>query len=128
MTKQFHLLGRGFSGRGIRVTPLDPAVAESNLLAAAKMAGAEATGLEIKKTEWRIGIKQFITEFSDSCADCLAADVKWRKPKPGELDDLGVYFTPKDVQALESIFRDYHEVMPSEIESIVGKAIDLSEA
>lgn len=125
MKKQLHLKGRGFSGRAVRVEPLDPNVAENNLLASAKLAGPEASGLEIKKVEWRNGIKQFVVEYSDACDDMLKAT--FRKVRPGELDDLAAVFTTKDIQALESIFRDYHEVMPSEVADIVGGAIDLSE-
>ncbi len=127
MARQFHLKGRGFSGRAIRVKPLDPDVSERNLLAAAKLAGEEASGLEIKKIEWRNGMKQFITHFSEKCADPLAEGVKWRKVEPGQLDIMGEFFTTKDIQFIEAQFRDYHEVMPAEVADIVGKAIDLAE-
>ena len=127
MARQYHLLGRGFSGRAVRVQPLDPIESENNLLAAAKLAGPEAQPLEFKKIEWRNGVKLFITEYSEACTDPTKPEVKWKKVKAGDLDDVGTVFTSKDIQALEAIFRDYHEVMPSEIDAIMGKAIDLTQ-
>lgn len=106
---------------------LDSDQAESNLIGAARLCGPEATGIEIKKREWRNGIKLFIYEYSGPCTDPTATDVKWKKPSPGDFDSLGKYFTAKDIQALEAVFRDYHEVMPSELEAITGKSISLSE-
>lgn len=126
---QYHLVGKGFSGRAVRVRELTPIEAEENLTAAAKLSSgvSESTQiLELKKVEWRNGVKLMITEFTDPCADPLAEGVKWRKVTPGLLDDIGAFFTAKDVGALEAVFRQMHEVTPAELEAITGKALPVS--
>lgn len=124
--QQYHFKGKGFSGRAVRIEELDLNQCSSNLLAAAKIVGPDATGLELKKVEWRTAIKQMIVEISDPCEDPLDASVKWKKVKPVDLDDLSIYFKPKDMTALENIYRQYHELGESELEAITGKAIPVS--
>lgn len=130
MTTQYHLKGKGFSGRAVRVRELDPLEAEDNLKAAGKLLVGQDAGpaamLELKKTEWRNGIKLMISEFTDPCEDPMAEGVKWKKVGAGMLDDMGAYFTTKDVQVLEAIYRDMHEIMPSELDAIMGKALPVS--
>lgn len=126
MDMQYHLRGKGFSGRAVRVRELDPIEVEDNLKAAAKIVGEGGDAIEIKKTEWRNGVKLMVTEFSDPCEDPMAPDVKWRKVAAGMLDDLGTYFKAKDVAVLEAIYRENHEVLQSEVEAIVGKALPVS--
>lgn len=126
MKTQYHLKGRGFSGRAVRVRTLDPIEVEDNLKHAAKLVGMDATVLELKKTEWRMGSKLMLVEFTEPCEDPLAPEVKWSKVGPSVLDDFGAYFTPKDVQALEAIYRDANELLPSELDAITGKAIPVS--
>lgn len=129
---QIHLKGKGFSGRGVRYRELDPIEVENNLKAAGKIVGAEATPLELKKTEWRNGAKAMLVEFSEPCEDLFAVDaegkskVKWRKVTPDVLEDFGAYFKTKDLAILEHIYRENHEVLQSEVEAIVGKAQPVS--
>ena len=125
-TTQYHLKGKGFSGRAVRVRELDPIEVEENLKAAAKLVPAEATVLELKKTEWRNGIKLMVVEVSDKCEDPMAPDVKWRKVTPVDLEDLGQYFKTKDVAVLEAIYRESNEVIPSELDAITGKALPVT--
>jgi hypothetical protein len=125
-TTQYHLKGKGFSGRAVRVRELDAIELEENLTAAAKMLSGDAQVLELKKVEWRNGIKRMVVEITDPCDDPLAEGVKWRKVVPGMLDDLGAVFKGKDMMALEAIFREMHEVTPTELEAITGKALPVS--
>lgn len=125
-TTQYHLKGKGFSMRAVRVRELDPIEVEENLKAAAKLVSSEASVLELKKTEWRNGIKLMVVEVSEPCADPNVEGVKWKKVKPMDLEDLGSVFKSKDVQALEAIYRDMNEVMPGELEAIVGKGLPVS--
>ena len=127
MKTQYHLKGKGFSGRAVRVRVLDPDEVSENLLAAAKLVGPQASIIELKKVEWRNGIKRMIQEISDPCVDPMSPDMKWKKNTAGMLDDMGAIFTSKDVLALEAIYRDYHEVIPDEVEAIAGKAVPVSE-
>ncbi len=126
-TTQYHLKGMGFSGRAVRCRELTPQEVEDNLNSAAKLTGVNATVIELKKCEWRNGVKLMIVEFTDPCESVFAEGVKWKKVTGGMLDDMGAYFKAKDVVALEAIFRDWHEVMPSELEAITGGALKVSE-
>lgn len=129
MATQYHLKGKGFSGRAVRVRELDPMEVEENLKAAGKLMTGQDAGagamLELKKTEWRNGVKMMLIEISEPCEDTSAA--KWRKVSAVDLEDLGAFFTAKDVAVLEDVFRTNHEVMPAELEAIVGKALPVSE-
>lgn len=123
---QYHLRGKGHSGRAVRLAPLDPDMAELCLTQAAKLAGPEATPIEIKKCEWRLGSKLFIVKFTDPTEDPLKAT--WYKPKPGQFDhEMGKYFTTKDVQVLENYYREYHEVSQAELDNITQTALPVSE-
>lgn len=125
--QQYHLQGKGFSGRAVRVEPLEPDEHEENLLNAAKIVGAGASVLELRQTEFRNGSRRMIKHYSDPCADPMDPSVKWYSVKPGQFDDgFGKLFTAKDKQVLEAIFRDYHDVTNSEVDAIVGKAQPVS--
>lgn len=126
MKTQYHLKGKGFSGRAVRVRTVDPIEVEDNLKGAAKLVGMDATVLELKKTEWRMGSKLMLVEVSEPCEDPMAEGVKWRKVTPDILEDFGAYFTPKDAQVLEALYRDANELLPSELDAIVGKALPVS--
>jgi len=125
---QYHLKGKGHSGRAIRIGALLSHEVEDNLVAAAKLAGTEATPVEIKKIEWRNGVKLFIRSFTEPCENPLAEDVKWKKSSVAIFDDEGLakYFTAKDCQVLESLYREYHEVTQKELDDIVGKPLPVS--
>lgn len=128
MIEQYHLVGKRHSGRAVRVRELDDIAVTDNLSSAAKLLGPEATGLELKKREWAIGLKQFIVEMSEPCADPFAKDVKWRKVTPADFDGgLGEYFTVKDLVVLENVYREYHDVTKDELDKIMGNVKVVSE-
>ncbi len=124
---QYHLKGRGHSGRAVRVEELPTHEVEAMLTSAAKLAGPDATPIEIKKIEWRNGTKVFIKSYTDACENPLAEGVKWKKPTPGQFDTMADFFTAKDCQVLESLYREYHEVTQKELDDIVGKVLPVSE-
>lgn len=127
MQFQYHLAGKGHSGRAVRIEALEPDAAENCLTMAAKLAGTEATPIEIKKSEWRMGSKLFIVKYSEPCDDPMKPDLKWSTPKPGQFDqDMAKYFTTKDCQVLEALYREYHEVTQAELEAITGKMLPVS--
>ncbi len=127
MQFEYHLKGKGLSGRAVQLEPLEPDDAETMLTMAAKLAGPEATPIEIKKIEWRNGSKQFIKAYTDPCENPRAEGTKWKKPTPGQFDhEMAKYFTAKDCQILEAIYREYHEVTQAELEAITGKALPVS--
>ncbi len=123
---QYHLRGKGHSGRAVRVEALPSHEVEDMLLNAAKLAGPEASPIEIKKIEWRNGTKQFIKFFTDPCDNPLAESVKWKKPSPGQFEVMSDFFTAKDCAVLESLYRDYHEITQKELDDIVGKPLMVS--
>lgn len=121
--QQYHLTGaKGYSGRAVRCRELDPSEVEKNLTDSAKVVGQEATIIELKKAEWRNGIKMMVVEVSDPCTDPMDPSVKWKKLNPAMLENLGDYFKVKDVLMLESIYREYNEVLPTELNIIMGGA------
>lgn len=124
--EQYHLNGKRMSRRAVRVQELDPTDAEKNLTDAAKIVGKEATILELKKVEWRNGVKRFVVEVSDPCDNPMDPSVKWTKLKPGDLDDPGAFFNTKDMMFLEALFREYHEISADEQDALMGKALPVS--
>lgn len=124
---QYHLKGKGHSGRGVRIVSLPAHEVEDGLTNAAKLAGAEATPIEIKKVEWRNGVKSFIRAFTEPCENPLAEGVVWKKASVQMFEEgLAKFFTAKDCAVLESLFRDYHEVTQAELDAIVGKPLPVS--
>ena len=123
---QYHLRGKGHSGRAVRVEALPSHEVEDLLTTAAKLAGLEATPVEIKKIEWRNGTKSCVKFFTEPCEDPLAEGTKWKKATQESLDSLAEFFTAKDCQVLESLYRDYHEVTQKELEAITGKALPVT--
>ncbi len=124
---QYHLKGKGFSGRAVRCRELDPLEVEENLTSAAKLVSQDASLIELKKVEWRNGVKRMVTEITEPCEDPFDPAVKWKKVSAGAMEDLAQFFRAKDLLALEAIYREYHEVIPAELEAITGKAVPLSE-
>jgi hypothetical protein len=125
--EMYHLKGRRMCGRAVRVEALDSPDIDANLAAAAKLAGKEATILEIKKIEWRNGVKLFVKEISEPCEDMFKLKPEqWKKVTPGMLDDIKAYFGAKDMQVLEALFREYHDINPDELDAIMGKAVPVA--
>ena len=124
--KQMHLKGKGFSGRGVRVRDLTSDDVDENMIQATKLLSSEPTALEYQKIVWRGAVKRMVAEITEPCADLFAEDVKWRKATPEMLENLSELFTAKDVTLLQAYYRDTYEVVPSEVEDIVGKAVPVS--
>ena len=98
---------------------------DENLTAAAKLMGKSAEFFEIKKTEWRNGVKKFLVAVSEPTDDPMTATFK--KVDHSTLDELyPKIFTAKDAQILEGLYRDFHEVSSDDLEAIVGKALPVS--
>lgn len=124
---QYHLTGKRHSRRAVRVEELDDITHADNLAAAAKTLGPEASIIELKKMEWRMGLRMFIREISDPCDDPFDPGVKWKKLTVADFEDgMAKFFTTKDVAVLEAMYRDYHEIAADEIETIMGKGMSVS--
>lgn len=124
---QYHLIGPRHSNRAVRVKELTSADASENLTQAAKLVSKDASVLELRKAEYRLGIQRFVVEISEPCADPLDPKVKWKKVDPASFTEgLDAFFTAKDVQVLEALYREYHEVTQQALEDIMGKAIPVA--
>lgn len=127
MLQQVHLTGKWHSKRVVHVKMLDAFEVEDNLMQAAKLLGKNAEFLEIKKTEWRNGVKRFIVAVSEPVEN--AADAKVRPVNIADLDaTFTELFTAKDQQVLEAMYRDFHEASVDEVDAIVGKALPVASA
>jgi hypothetical protein len=127
---QIHLNGKQCSGRGVRFKSLPPDESDKISADAAKLIGSEGTFVELKKTEWRMGVRKMIREVTveGGLKTCMGDDVKWQKVTPMSLDsDFDKLFTSKDAALLAAVYREYHEVNEKDIEDIVGKALAVSE-
>ncbi len=116
------------SGRGIRFAELNPAERDKVLLDAAKFIGPEATFMELRSVEHRLGIKAMIKGVTEQDGladdDLLKSETKWKKLSPSDLDEkYDDWFTAKDHAVLSAIYRRYHEVDSNEMDLILGKAI-----
>ncbi len=126
MHEQIHLKGKRMSGRGVRVRMLEPHEHGGILEAATKLVDNSAKIIELKKKEWRLGVKAFIVEFTAPCEE-ITKDTKWTKADPAEMDaQFDKIFAAKDVAVLEHMYREFHEVSEAEVEAIAGKALPVS--
>lgn len=118
------------SGRGVKFRQLTADEADSCLLDAAKIAGQNATGLEIKKLEWRLGVRAMIVEVTVDKGlkdESQLQTAQWKKVDRVWLDqNFSELFNVKDGKILESLYRQFHEVNDEEIEQIAGKALPVS--
>lgn len=127
MIQQIHLIGKYHSKRVVQVRMLDSFEVEDNLTSAAKMLGKGVEYFEVKKAEWRNGVKKFIVAYS-APMDKAEGDIKFTKADQGTMDgEYTKLFTSKDTQVLEGVYRDFHEVSQEDIDAIMGKALPVSE-
>jgi hypothetical protein len=123
---QYHLRGKHYSGRAVRVEPLPGPTVDKALLDAAKVCGKEATIFEVTKVQHTMGLRQMIKEISTPYSDPSDSGVKWKTVTPEDLDDLSEFFTSKDLMILQQIFVEFHEVTKQELDDIVGKAVPVA--
>jgi len=130
---QFLLNSKRCSGRGVRIRSLSPDEHDKLMFEAAKLVGPDATFLELKKIEWRMGVKKMLCEVTEkggykSEDELLKDGVKWKKVTVQFLDEsFDDMFNAKDVGILQAIYRELHEVNDKEIDAIMGKALPVSE-
>lgn len=120
---QVVLSGKHCSGRAVRFRTLSAAEHDKLTLDAAKQIGPEGTMLELRKLEYRNGVRAMIVGISSqSGLKELSKDVVFKKVDPFDLDsNWSEYFNPKDEAVLTELYRSFHEVTQSEIDDISGK-------
>ena len=120
------------SGRGVRFKVLDPYEHDAITLDAAKVVGMEGTMIELRKLEWKMGVKRMIVAVTKDGGykdtdDLISKEAAWRKMTVKDLDEeYNKLFTAKDDQFLCAMFRQYHEVSEDELQAISGKARTVS--
>lgn len=124
-----HLVGKRASGRAVRVQELGPDEKDDLMIQAAKSLGKDASILELKRREWKMGVLSMIKQVSTvPVKDANGADVKWKSYSYDELEEAyKTLFTSKDHSLLVAAFRHFHEVTEEEVDAIVGKALPVSE-
>lgn len=120
------------SGRGIRFAELTPLERDKVLADAAKLVGKEATMLELRGLEHRLGVKAMLKAYTEQSGltddDLIKPETKWKKVTIQELDDkYDSIFSAKDHAVLAALYVRYHDVTSEEVDKIVGKALPVSE-
>lgn len=124
-----HLKGNRCSRRAVRVIELLPDEKDDLMLQAAKAVGQDASIIELKKREWKMGVLSMIKQVSTEpvTGDPNGPDVKWKSYDYQTIEtDYSKLFTSKDHALLVAAFRSFHEVTDDEVAAIVGKALPVS--
>jgi len=126
MKSRIHLPG---SGRAVRYETLTVEQVEKCEQLAAVALTKESTVLEFQNAAAREGVELMIREVSKPVAKAKleAGEVTWEKVGAEQLHGkLGDYFTPKDINALKSIYLREHVVTKEEVDSILeGKVLEV---
>ncbi|WP_438029016.1 hypothetical protein [Sorangium sp. So ce233] len=129
---QYHLKGKGFSGRGVRLRQLDQPELDAAFLSAAKVAGAEASMADIRVREQHDCVLRMILEVTEK-RDLETLDgAAWRKVTHQELEDeegshrFSKLFTAKDTAFLRRMYREWHNLSEAEAEAIAGNGLPVS--
>ena len=134
--QQYALVGKGFSGRGVRVRELDGAERDDALSSAAKDVGKEASNVEWSSAAVRLCICKMIVSVTkqrgltstDEILKATWATVSEQQLlTPGSEWSLGKLFNAKDQDVLASIYKRAHECTAKEVEDIMGKGLAVSE-
>lgn len=139
--KQILLKGDGYSGRGVRLELLTAQQIDTIRENAARDLPAADAGAspETRQQVWaasqkRAGIAAMVVSVTErtgfkTASDLRADGVSWKKPTADELHDRPEkYFTPKDLDALGDIFFRLHVANKTEVDDILGEALDVTEA
>jgi hypothetical protein len=128
-----HLVGPGFSGRGVKLRKLSPTEKDDVYHAAAVQAGDD--GKRFMFIRAREGVTKMLLGVTEPGLKTLD-EVKAAKWTPLSVADLqtpdGPYyydtlFSSKEDEILCAKFRREHEVTQGEIDTILGKAIEAQE-
>jgi|SRR6478735_289675 len=129
---QYHLNGKGFSGRGVRLRQLEQPELDAAFRTAAKLAGAEATMADVRVIEQHECVLRMVLEVTEKGGLATLEGAAWRKVTQQELEDeegryrFGKLFTAKDTAFLRRIHRDWHQLSEAEVEAISGNGLPVS--
>ena len=126
MQHQVLLDGKQCSGRGVRFRTLDPVEHEQVMITAGRAIDENASMLELRKVEWRIGVRRMLTAVTkqDGLTEASLATAEWQPVTEQALDGSYVQlFTAKDNAVLTALYRQYHEISETELDSIAKKVL-----
>ncbi len=122
---QIHLVGRGWSGRAVRVEPLTAAEIETAELTAATEITKDSLQLEYQNKVERLGMEVMIKEISEPAAKGATPE-GWKKVTPQDLAlGMSKYFTAKDMSTLKALYRSEHSVSQAEVDAILESKINV---
>lgn len=129
----------GCSGRGVRYRLLPPSERDAVLKKAASAAGEKASGIDMRLTEFREGIKAMLVSVTaetgfttfEQLAGTAEKPTKWEALSAEKLELPGplmydALFNAKDDAVLTGLYRRAHEVTQAEVDAIAGKALPVS--
>ncbi len=131
---EYALVGKGFSGRGVRLRVLEPDERDEIVERSAQEAGAEATNIQfsnlvLKNCLCRM-VQQVTKETGLPDAEKVHAatwvDVSERQLAGEKGSNLNSFFNAKDQDVLGRIYKEAHEATKAEIDAIMGKAVRVS--
>jgi hypothetical protein len=126
---QLHLAGPGHSWRGVRLEDLDPSVRRKAEGDAAKIAGPDATLMELRNETLNQVLRRMVVQVTTEPVESLANGARWMDTplamlaQPGQWDKL---FTARDTLALERIYNQRHEMSVQEVDLLAGKLLPVA--
>lgn len=130
--KQICLSAKGCSGRGVRMRTLDPIARQTIKDETGKALGPDATVAQWMAKEAVQGLVATVLEVTEKSGYAgakalVSTDVVWKKVSADYLTDhLADFFNAKDLDALVKMFRKLHDVEASEVDDMLGEALDVT--
>ena len=122
---QVHLVGRGWSGRAVRVETLTSTQIEANEVIAASETTKDSIVMEYQNKIERLGMEVMIKEISEPTAKGATPE-GWKKVTPQDLAlSMSKYFTAKDMSTLKALYRAEHSVSQAEVDAILESKINV---
>lgn len=124
---QIHLVGKGWSGRAVRLETLTFPELEAAETTAAKEITKDSLQIEYQKKVERLAIEMMVKEISEPVAKGVTPTA-WQKVTPGELAlSMSKYFTAKDMSTLKSLFHAEHSATQADVDAILEAKINVLE-
>jgi hypothetical protein len=123
---QIHLVGKGWSGRAVRLDTLTYTELEAAEVTAAREITKDSLNVEYSNKVIRLGIEMMIKEYSNPVAKDAVSTATWHKADPAELSlSMGKIFTAKDMATLKAVFSSEHSVSQADVDAILESKINV---
>lgn len=132
--KQIVLKSKNCSGRGVRLREVSQEGRFQIFETASKEVGPDGTNGELRARVTKNSVVAMVAEMTEqtgfrSQKDLVAAGdkVTWKKLSAQDLDEnISKYFSAPDYSALAQLFSELHDVKESEVQDILGEALDVT--